>query len=125
LILGTSTGEGNIRFGNSRAKFCCVVKMLIYINIEQRQHRLGRPQKHERTGNIAAFAAVIPPAAGGIAGALERAWRHREMRCDSGTGACCRRGVGAGLGLRGTAKGPGARDRRTGHAFALFIDNEN
>jgi hypothetical protein len=45
LILGTSESEGNIRFGNSRAKFLCVVKMFIYVHIEQAERDVKRLQR--------------------------------------------------------------------------------
>jgi hypothetical protein len=64
LILGTSTVEGNIRFGNSRAKFLCVVKMFIYVHIEQAERDVKRLQEHDLKGNIADFSAVIPATAG-------------------------------------------------------------
>jgi hypothetical protein len=79
LILGTSTGEGNIRFVNSRAKFLCVVKMFIYVQFEQAERDVKRLQEHDLKGNIADFSAVAPAAAGAQTGAPERARRHREM----------------------------------------------
>jgi hypothetical protein len=79
LILGTSTGEGNIRFGNSRAKFLCVVKMLIYIHMEQQEHDAKSTQKHDLKENIADFSAVVPATAGAQTGAADCVRRYREM----------------------------------------------
>jgi hypothetical protein len=68
LILGTSTVEGNIRFGNSRAKFLCVVKMFIYAHIEQAERDVKRLQEHDLKENIAVFSAVVPATAGAQTG---------------------------------------------------------
>jgi hypothetical protein len=68
LILGTSTGEGNIRFGNSRVKFLCVVKMFIYMHIERHSRGSKRMQKHDLKENIAEFSVVVPATAGAQTG---------------------------------------------------------
>ena len=80
MILGTYEGQGNIRFGNSRAKFLCVVKMLIYINKERRKRDAAGTQKRGQAGKLAVYAVVERAAA--AARSL-----HEEIGCASGTGS--------------------------------------
>jgi hypothetical protein len=58
LILGTSQGQSNIRLGNSRAKFLCVAKMLIYINNEHGRTHAAAINKRGQAGKIAVFSAL-------------------------------------------------------------------
>jgi len=53
LILGTEVSQSNIRFRNSRGKFLCVVKMLIYINSERSICWEKGSEKPELMGKLA------------------------------------------------------------------------